>query len=95
VPETGTDGWPLPEDLDEAALQAQLYPRAAPMRPPSPTPEPDFAYIARELTRKHVTRRQLWREYRAQHPQGLKYTALCVHFQRWRATAGAEVTPAQ
>jgi transposase len=87
--------WPPPEELDEAALEARLYPRATPVRPPSAAPEPDFAYIARELTRKHVTRRQLWREYHAQHPQGLKYTAFCVHFQRWRATAGAEVTLAQ
>jgi transposase len=39
-----------------------------------------------------VTRRQLWREYRAQHPDGLKYTAFCVRYQRWRATVGADVT---
>lgn len=87
--------WPLPEELDEAALQERLYPRAIPVRPSSTIPEPDFAYIARELTRTHVTRRQLWREYHAQHPQGLKYTAFCARFQRWRATVGAEVTLAQ
>lgn len=54
-------------------------------------PEPDFAEVARELTRKHVTRRQLWREYRARYPKGLGYTAFCVRYQRWRATTGAEV----
>lgn len=89
-------GWPPPVELDEAALSARLYPRrVAPVRPPRAIAEPDFAYIARELTRKHVTRRQLWREYHAAYPQGLKYTAFCVHFQRWRATAGADVTLAQ
>jgi len=34
----------------------------------------------------------LWKEYRAQHPDGLKYTAFCVHFRRWRKTLGAEAT---
>ena len=86
--------WPLPDELNEVALTARLYPRAA-ATPASEYPEPDFAYIAHELTRKHVTRWQLWREYRAQHPDGLKYTAFCVRYQRWCATVGAEVTPAQ
>lgn len=31
-----------------------------------------------------MTRRQLWREYLARHPEGLKYTAFCVKFQTWR-----------
>jgi transposase len=48
--------------------------------------------VLRELARPHVTRRQLWREYRAQHPNGLKYTAFCVHFRRWRKSLGAEAT---
>lgn len=87
--------WPLPPELDEAALQARLYPRTASARLPSAHPEPDFAYVARELKRKHVTRRQLWREYYAQHPRGLKYTAFCVHYQRWCATSGAGVTLTQ
>jgi transposase len=86
--------WPLPQEMDETALTALLYPRAPATAAPA-YPEPDFAYIARELTRKHVTRRQLWREYRARHPEGLRYTAFCVRYQRWCATVGAEVTLAQ
>lgn len=75
-------GWPLPAEQDDAVLEAQLYPR----RPPgiAVQPAPDYAWIERELKRKHVTRRQLWREYLAQHPEGLKYTAFCVNFRRWR-----------
>lgn len=84
--------WPLPEELDEAALVARLYPGTALKRHIETFPEPDFAEVARELTRKHVTRRQLWREYRARYPRGLGYTAFCVHYQRWRATTGAEAT---
>ena len=62
-------GWPVPAELDDAALDALLYPR----RPPGieVPPMPDFAWIERELKRKHVTRRQLWREYLARHPEGL------------------------
>jgi transposase len=75
-------GWPVPAELNEAALDALLYPRRAPGIEVHPAP--DFAWIERELKRKHVTRRQLWREYLAQHPEGLKYTAFCVKFRRWR-----------
>lgn len=86
--------WPLPEGVDDTVLEARLYPRA-PAATAAAFPEPDFAYVARELARKHVTRRQLWREYHAQHPNGLKYTAFCVRYQRWLATTGADVTLTQ
>jgi len=78
--------WPLAAEQDEAGLEARLYPR----RPPGIEvhPAPDYAWIERELKRKHVTRRQLWREYRAQHPDGLQYTAFCVKFQHWRRSRG-------
>jgi transposase len=86
--------WPLPEALDQATLLARLYPPTAKHSSSAvtATPEPDFQDIARELSRKHVTRRQLWREYRALHPHGLGYTAFCIHYRRWRATVGADVT---
>jgi transposase len=81
-------GWPVPAQLDDVALDALLYPR----RPAGIEvhPAPDFAWIERELKRKHVTRRQLWREYLAQHPEGLKYTAFCVKYRSWRR--GRDVT---
>jgi len=87
--------WPLPDALDEGALEARLYPKAPAKAGTEAAPEPDYAEIARELTRKHVTRRQLWREYRERHPKGLAYTAFCVHFQRWRRSSGAEATLVQ
>jgi transposase len=76
-------GWPLPTEQDDAALEALLYPRPKPGIEVLPTP--DFEWIERELRRKHVTRRQLWREYQVQYPEGLKYTAFCVKFRQWRA----------
>ena len=39
-------GWPLPDDLDDAALEARLFPRAAPVHDRI---RPDCAYIHREL----------------------------------------------
>jgi len=76
--------WPLSPDQDEATLEALLYPRRSPGV--EVHPRPDFEWVERELKRKHVTRRQLWREYLAQYPDGLKYTAFCVKFQAWRAS---------
>jgi transposase len=80
----------LPVEQDEAALEALLYPR----RPPGieVQPAPDYAWVERELKRKHVTRRQLWREYLAQHPDGVKYTAFCVNFQHWRRRRGVTLS---
>jgi transposase len=75
-------GWPLPPELDEAALLARCY-----RDPVVPTiPLPDFAQVHRELARAGVTRDLLWREYKTAQPEGLQYTAFCNHYRRWRAT---------
>jgi len=36
----------------------------------------------RELKRKHVTRGLLWKEYRAAHPDGYRYTQFCFHLNQ-------------
>jgi len=74
--------WPPPAGLDEAALEARLYPAPAPARD---YPLPDFAAVHAELARKGVTRWLLWQEYKAAHPDGLQYTAFCIHYQRWHS----------
>lgn len=75
--------WPLPPELDEAQLLARLYRRIAPL---AVVRLPDFAAVHRELARAGVTRQLLWEDYKAAHPEGLQYTAFCVHYQRWLAT---------
>ena len=60
--------WPLSEDLDDARLEALLFP------PPSRTPAdqrpmPDWAWVHRELRRPDVTLALLWEEYRAAPPK--------------------------
>lgn len=78
--------WPLPTELDEAALQARLYPAPTPV---ADYPLPDFAAMHVELARKGVTRWLLWSEYKATHPDGLQYTAFCNHYRRWRLQQSA------
>jgi len=76
--------WPVPSDLDDAQLEAQLYP-AKPVAPI--TTLPDFAHVQRELSRPGVTRLLLWQEYKAQHPRGLQYSAFCDQYRQFCAAA--------
>jgi len=74
--------WPLPEDLDDARLEALLFP------PPSNTPAdqrpmPDWAWVHRELRRPDVTLALLWEEYRAGAPDGFGYSWFCDLYRGW------------
>jgi transposase len=61
--------WPLPDDLDDAQLEALLYP-PAPAIAADQRPMPDWAWVHRELRRPDVTLALLWEEYRAGAPDG-------------------------
>ena len=76
--------WPLPEGLDEAALEARLFP------PPAPKGSlahlaPDWAVVHQELKRKGVTLSLLWQEYKAQTPDGFQYSWFCQGYRAWAA----------
>ena len=73
-------GWPLPAALDDAALEAQLFPRPAPVRD---RVRPDCAYIHRELKRDGVTLQLLWEEHLQVHPSGYRYTQFCELYRQW------------
>ena len=75
-------GWPLADDLDEAALHARLYQRCVPL---SQRPQPDFAHVRRELSRAGVTRFLLWEEYKAAHPEGWQYSVFFDQYRHWLA----------
>lgn len=74
--------WPLPESLDEAALERLLFPASAVV---GRLAEPDFPDIHQELKRKGVTLQLLWAEYAAAHGErALRYSQFCERYRRWR-----------
>jgi len=74
--------WPLPEGMDERALEARLFPPTP--RPERTRPLPEWAHVHRELKRKGVTLALLWEEYKAAHPDdGLQYSAFCDRYRAW------------
>lgn len=78
-------GWPLPEGLGEAELEARLSAITSPR--PAGTPPlvlPDWAHVQAELRRPNVTLRLLWQEYIRLEPGGLKYSRFCERYQQWR-----------
>ena len=75
--------WPLPETLDERALEGRLFPTAT-VSARDERPVPDFAHVHAERRRKGVTLALLWQEYKAEHPEGLQYSQFCERYRRWR-----------
>lgn len=78
-------GWPWPPDVDEREVESRLYP-AKPGPKQIAQKLPDFAQMRSELSRKGVTRRQLWLEYRERATVGLEYSQFCTLYRQWRKT---------
>jgi len=77
--------WPLPDDLDDAALEARLFTRPAdPARLLQAVPA--WAQLHHELKRPGVTLQLLWLEYRGAHPTGYAYSHFCARYRRWART---------
>lgn len=77
--------WPLPADLDEAALRARLFPpcdRARGLQAPVPL----WSLVHQELKHKGVTRWLLWSEYKERYPDGLQYSQFCQRYRDWLST---------
>lgn len=76
--------WPLPPEVDEAALEAALFIRVdGPLV--ATRPVPDWAAVQQELKRKGVTLQLLWLEYKQREPDGYQYTQFCRHYHAWTA----------
>src|SRR6267378_6212985 len=73
-------GWPIPEELDDAQLEALLFP-PLPGTPADQRPMPDWTWVHRELRRPNVTLALLWEEYRAGAPDGFGYSWFCDLYQ--------------
>lgn len=74
-------GYPLPDGIDEAAIESRLFPSVLPAE--AVRAEPDWVAVHRELRRKSVTLDLLWQEYKADHPDGYRYSWFCEHYRQW------------
>lgn len=74
--------WPLPEDLDDRALEARLFAEVG--RALAPKAPPDCAWIHREMRRKGVTLQLLHLEYLEANPGGYRYSQFCEYYRRFR-----------
>src|SRR3954454_24457913 len=76
-------GWPLPAELTDTALEAQLFTGAGKKQGHRRRVEPDWAAVHRELKRKHVTLQILWDEYIEQNSDGYRYSRFCELYRGW------------
>jgi len=77
--------WPLLASVDDAQLEALLFPRAAPLV--ERRAAPDLAHLHQELKRKGVTLMLLWEEYASAHAgQAYGYSQFCLLYHRFAAT---------
>jgi transposase len=73
--------WPLPEEMTEEDLYDKLF---LPVNSEQKKRiQPDWEQIHREVRKKGVTLRLLWREYRDQCQEGLGYSQFCNYYQRF------------
>ena len=64
--------WPLPEDWDEARVEAALFPARSTGRDSPARSQPDFATIHEQLRQhRHLTLQLLWEEYRQANPEAI------------------------
>ena len=78
--------WPLPEGMNDEALEAALYANRRSKRGHRRIEEPDWAGVHRELKRKHVTLVILWDEYIAANPSGYSYSRFCELYRFFEKT---------
>jgi transposase len=74
--------WPLPDDLDDAVLEARLFTRAT-VPATRDRALPNWATLHQELKKPGVTLMLLWQEYRATHPHGYAYSQFCERYRQW------------
>lgn len=73
--------WPLPAEMDDAALEARVFPALEPGRE---RVLPDLVWVHQELKRPGVTLHLLWEEYRqARGDGGYGYSQFCEIYRRW------------
>jgi transposase len=79
------DTRPIPEGLDDAELERQLFTPPRFDEKPARSP-PDWSDLHTELKRRAVTLLLLWEEYRAEHADGYGYSRYCDLYRDWCKT---------
>src|SRR5258707_1397839 len=87
--------WPLPAEMTDAALEAQLFTGAGKKQGHRRRAEPDWAAVYRELKRKHVTLAMLWDEYIERHPDGYRYSRFCELYRSWTSRLSVTMRSAE
>jgi transposase len=75
--------WPLPEGLDDTALELLLYPEVVVTEAIRAAPE--WSVVQKEMRRKNVTLALLWDEYKAGQPDGYQYSQFCKLYREFTA----------
>jgi transposase len=79
----GIRRWPLPDGVDEAALERRLFPSKG--EPQSRYVEPDWFVVHQELKRKGVTLIRLWAEHEERvGERAHRYTQFSQRYRAWK-----------
>jgi transposase len=73
--------WPLPDGLDDTALERLLYPTV--VASDAVRAAPQWALLQKELRKKNVTLALLWDEYKAGQPDGYQYSQFCKLYKEF------------
>ncbi|MEO6855939.1 MAG: IS21 family transposase [Rhodoferax sp.] len=73
--------WPLPHDMDDAALELCLF--LPSLAGGTRLPEPDWAEVHRELQRSGATLTAQHAEYLAIHLNGMQRSHFCAKYRHW------------
>lgn len=79
-------GWSDVEGLSQGELERRLFP-SAPLSN-GQRPQPELAWIHREMKRKGVTLALLWDESKSRHPEGYQYSYFCDLYRDWLGRVG-------
>lgn len=75
--------WPLPEAMDDQALEKLLY-QGPKGKGPFDRCVPDWTEVKKEMHKKHVTLALLWHEYKEAHPEGYQYSWYCNQYNLFK-----------
>ena len=71
--------WPLPTEMDDEQLEAQLFPTV--ISTPKQQALPEWKVIHNELKRKGMTLLLLWEEHYQHIPESISYSRFCHHYR--------------